>query len=157
MRLPMVRPMVRRARFSRLLAPVLSVALLDIPGTVVAAGSASAAEAHPTRTTIAGKKVHPNYRSILRIRGQVIADPGTADAGSIPSAPVRRDRRWNGARTWKRVGSTTTTTTNANGIYTFSPRALANADYRAYYPGQTFGTERTRAITGLGTRSGELT
>ena len=121
-------------RLQRLLAGLLSVSVLSLPGTFAAA-PAAAAESASTTVTIELEKKTMRYGDSFGIAGEVVATLSSGVVGGVESAEVLLQRKFPG-QGWKTIDDTTTSV--SDGTFRFySVAARQNASYRATYAGET--------------------
>jgi hypothetical protein len=124
-------------RLQRLLAGLLGVSMLSLPGVLAAAPAAAAAETASTQITLELEKKKMRYGDTFAVAGQITA---TSDGGTgyVDSAPLALQRRLPG-QVWKTVQKTTST--GYDGTFRLSVKAKQNARYRMSYAGETRGSD----------------
>jgi hypothetical protein len=112
------------------------MSLLALPGVVVTATSATAAEQIdvPTRVVMEVSASRLLYNAPFEITGQVLALAPDGSEAPVPDGTVRLERKLKGKTAWRGLG----TDTVANETYFFSVPAVANAKYRVAYLGGSY-------------------
>lgn len=122
-------------RATRLLTAIVSMSLLALPGAVVTATTATAAESIPVETSVvmqvSGSKLL--YNAPLEVAGNVAFKSPDGGELRVPDGEVTLERKLRGSTAWRKLG-----TDNADEQFFFSVRAVANAKYRVVYSGADY-------------------
>lgn len=121
---------------SRFLA--LASSLLMAGTLLVLTQAPASAATHETRVSVYQSHRIQQWPKPVTFRGQVQAQNADGSWGYIPgeSGTIRLQRRLEGTSAWRTVGTDTTA-----GNYSFSTKAIQNADYRLLYGGGTYNGE----------------
>jgi hypothetical protein len=129
-------------RLSRLLTPLLSLALVAGPAAVVSAPAAAAAETYPSEVHIALDKRKVRFNDTFGIQGQVFVTAADGQKYFVEYAEVKLQRMFLG-KAWRTIANTTA---GYDGVFRFySVVGKQNAKYRVTYDGQTVTTETGEA------------